>query len=69
MDFKDKIVLVTGGTKGLGKSMSLEFLEEGAKVLVVYSRDEAAAMDLKKSAKSKNLFFFKGWIPKHDFTF
>ena len=32
MRFRDKIVFVTGGTKGLGKAMAKAFLEEGARV-------------------------------------
>ena len=31
---KDKIVLVTGGAKGLGKAMTTRFLQEGATVVI-----------------------------------
>ena len=34
MDFKDKIVVVTGGAQGIGKEISLKFAEYGAKVAV-----------------------------------
>jgi NAD(P)-dependent dehydrogenase (short-subunit alcohol dehydrogenase family) len=34
--FSDKLVLVAGGTGGLGRAVSLAFLEEGAKVVVTY---------------------------------
>jgi len=47
--FKDKSVLVAGGTGGLGRAVSLAFLDEIAKVAVTYQRpDEFAA--LKKAA-------------------
>jgi NAD(P)-dependent dehydrogenase (short-subunit alcohol dehydrogenase family) len=40
---KDKIVLVTGGSRGLGAAICLRFAEEGAKVGVNYrSRDDKA---------------------------
>jgi NAD(P)-dependent dehydrogenase (short-subunit alcohol dehydrogenase family) len=34
MRFKDKVVFITGGTKGLGKAMTKVFLDEGASVAV-----------------------------------
>jgi NAD(P)-dependent dehydrogenase (short-subunit alcohol dehydrogenase family) len=36
MNFHDKIVLVTGGTGGLGREVTMAFLEAGAKVVVTY---------------------------------
>lgn len=36
MNFHDKIVLVTGGTGGLGREVTMAFLEAGAKVTVTY---------------------------------
>ncbi len=40
IDFRDKVVLVTGGTGGLGHSVSLRFLEDGATVLVTYRQQK-----------------------------
>jgi NAD(P)-dependent dehydrogenase (short-subunit alcohol dehydrogenase family) len=34
--FSGKLALVAGGTGGLGRAVSLAFLEEGAKVVVTY---------------------------------
>lgn len=34
LDFKDKVVLVTGSSRGIGKAIALGFLKEGAKVVV-----------------------------------
>ena len=50
--FADKIVLVAGGTGGLGNAVSLAFLEEGARVVVTYRKEEEFAA-LKKNAGAK----------------
>lgn len=43
MQFKDKRVIVTGATKGLGKAIALSFAREGAWVAVNYSSDDQSA--------------------------
>jgi NAD(P)-dependent dehydrogenase (short-subunit alcohol dehydrogenase family) len=43
MNFHDKMVLVTGGTGGLGREVTMAFLEAGARVLVTYRRAEELA--------------------------
>jgi NAD(P)-dependent dehydrogenase (short-subunit alcohol dehydrogenase family) len=43
INFLDKIVLVSGGTGGLGNAVSLAFLEEGARVVVTYRKEEEYA--------------------------
>jgi NAD(P)-dependent dehydrogenase (short-subunit alcohol dehydrogenase family) len=43
MNFHDKIVLVTGGTGGLGREVTMAFLEAGAKVTVTYRAPEEYA--------------------------
>lgn len=47
MQFKNKRVIVTGATKGLGKAIALSFARQGAWVAVNYSNDENSAADLK----------------------
>src|SRR5215467_4348671 len=43
--FSGKIALVTGGTGGLGRAVSLAFLREGAAVIATYViKDEAEAL-------------------------
>jgi NAD(P)-dependent dehydrogenase (short-subunit alcohol dehydrogenase family) len=52
INFLGKVVLVAGGTGGLGRAVSLAFLEEGAKVVVTY-RKEGEFAEIKKAAGSK----------------
>src|SRR5258708_27585852 len=52
MNFSGKVVLVGGGTGGLGNAVSRAFLEEDAKVAVTYRREEEFA-ELKKAAGGK----------------
>ena len=51
MAFKDKIALVTGGTKGLGKAIALWFAREGARVAISYASDDESASDTEKELK------------------
>ena len=43
MSFQDQVVLVTGGSKGIGRAICLAFAERGAQVVVNYGHDEEAA--------------------------
>lgn len=43
MRFKDKLAIVTGGGRDIGRSISLRLASEGAKVVINYRGDEAAA--------------------------
>src|ERR1700756_4523736 len=52
INFSGKIVLVAGGTGGLGNAVSLAFLEEGAHVVVTYRKEEEYSA-LKKAAGPK----------------
>ena len=38
-DFSEKVVLVAGGTGGLGRAVSLAFLEQGAQVAVTFRHE------------------------------
>jgi len=52
MQFKDRVVIVTGGSRGIGRAISKGFAAEGAHVIVNYFSDEEAAQSLSEEIKS-----------------
>jgi 3-oxoacyl-[acyl-carrier protein] reductase len=44
-DFKNKTVLVTGGSRGIGAAVAKGFAEAGARVAITYSSNKQAALD------------------------
>jgi 3-oxoacyl-[acyl-carrier protein] reductase len=47
-EFKGQTVIITGGTRGIGKSIAESFLKEGARVIVTYTSNETAAAQFKQ---------------------
>lgn len=43
MDFTDKIVLVTGASRGIGRAIAAQFAKRGARIVVHYHQNRAAA--------------------------
>ena len=52
-NLKDKVVLVTGGSRGIGKAICFAFAEEGAKVAVNYVSNKDKAEAVADEIKSK----------------
>ena len=46
MRFKDRVVLITGSSRGIGRATALAFGSEGAKVVVNYRGNEEAAQEV-----------------------
>ena len=44
--FKDKVVLITGGSRGIGKAVAIKFAKENAKVIIVFKGNQKAANDV-----------------------
>ena len=58
--FKNKILLITGGTGSFGNAMLNKFLDSDIKEIRIFSRDEKKQDDLRKKLNSKKVKFFIG---------
>lgn len=61
----EKLVVITGATKGLGRALSLEFANGGFEVVGLYRADAVAADNLRAEFAAKNL---RGAFVKQDIT-
>ncbi len=66
--FSQKTAVITGGTRGIGRAVSLKLAREGAKVLSLYGRDSKSAGELEAIAKEEglNLICIKGDLANDD---
>ncbi|NTU97059.1 MAG: SDR family oxidoreductase [Chlorobiaceae bacterium] len=53
--FESKTVIVTGGTRGIGRAVSLALAGQGARVIALYARSRKSAAELEKEALGKGL--------------
>ena len=58
--FKDKILLITGGTGSFGNAVLKRFLETDIKEIRIFSRDEKKQDDMRKKYQSSKLKFYIG---------
>ena len=65
MRFQNKVVFITGGTKGLGKAMAQAFLAEGASV-AVNGRNKEAVEKFTDEFKGQQVLAFEGDISDYD---
>ena len=49
MDFNDKVAIVTGASRGIGRAIALEFGSRGARVVVNFNQNSSAADEVVKT--------------------
>lgn len=64
--FKDKVLLVTGGTGTIGNAVVKRFIDTDIKDIRVFSRDEQKQDDMRKGYNSKKLSFYIGDVRNYD---
>lgn len=66
MSLEGKVVIITGGTSGIGLTSAKKFIQQGAKVLIVGTNEkkgEKVANEIKTS--ENNVFFFKADVSNY----
>ncbi|MGL5634462.1 MAG: elongation factor P 5-aminopentanone reductase [Sarcina sp.] len=52
MEFIGKVAIITGGTRGIGKGIALEFIKNGASVVLNYNNDDISANETIEEIKA-----------------
>jgi UDP-N-acetylglucosamine 4,6-dehydratase/5-epimerase len=58
--FKDKILMITGGTGSFGNAVLKRFADSDLKEIRIFSRDEKKQDDMRKEYKNEKIKFFLG---------
>ena len=66
MDFKDKVLMITGGTGSFGNAVLKHFLSSDIKEIRIFSRDEKKQEDMRIEYKSHKLNFIIGDVRDFD---
>ena len=64
--FKDKVLMITGGTGSFGNAVLRHFLDSEIREIRVFSRDEKKQEDLRLKYRSEKLNFFIGDVRDFD---
>ncbi len=66
LDFTNKVVLITGSSRGIGRSIAKLFAEQGARVVVHFHSNEGAAEETLSSLPGEGHFIVQGDIADPD---
>ncbi len=64
--FKNKILLITGGTGTFGNAVLCRFLETDIKEIRIFSRDEKKQDEMRNALKSEKVKFYLGDVRDYD---
>ena len=59
MEFKNKNVLITGGSRGIGRATAVAFAMKGANIAISYKSDDFAAKETLSLLKKGNHTLYK----------
>jgi len=70
MSLKGKVALITGGTRGIGKSIAIEFAKRGAALALNYVNDDASAENTLKEIRALGAYamIIKGDVSDYKFS-
>ena len=63
--FKDKILLITGGTGSFGNAVLRQFLESNIAEIRIFSRDENKQNDMRNKYQNSKIKFYVGDVREH----
>ena len=68
MKDKEKFIFISGGSRGIGRAITLREADKGVTLFINYLRDDEAALKVKKEAEKKGacVFLFQGNIGDPD---
>lgn len=64
--FKDKVLLITGGTGSFGNAVLKRFLKSDLREIRIFSRDEKKQEDMRIALKSDRVKFYIGDVREYD---
>lgn len=65
LTFKDKVVLITGGSSGIGKALAAEAMAEGARVAVC-ARNLAALKEMQQQYDRERFFIYQADVSREE---
>ncbi len=66
LEFKDKVILITGGTGSFGKYITKELIKKDPKEIRIYSRDEEKQLEMDHVFSNKKIKFILGDVRDYD---